>query len=283
MTDIPPFFDALGKSSRDLFKKGYDFPKIRLNLKTKTESGVEFETDGSHDLNKCRTTGSLQTKLKFPTYGLTFTETWSTTADLNAELNFEPKKVQGLKLTLVSNWTPSSGTKSAKVKASYSREKFAVDADTDIQVTGPIVRASAVFMHKGWYGGYQIGYSPSDSRLTANDAVVGYNGGDFTVHSSLSNLSDCMASVYHKVSNKTEVGLQSTYNVQTGNPTLALASKYTSDTGEIFRGKVNNKGEIGIGYTQKINSVKVTLSSLVEGQNISTGGHKLGVSLEFES
>ena len=37
-------------------------------------------------------------------------------------------------------------TKSAKVKASYSREKFAVDADTDIQVTGPIVRASAVFM-----------------------------------------------------------------------------------------------------------------------------------------
>ena len=89
-----------------------DFPKVKLSLKTKTESGVvswlvgaepwplltlsypslppsypfssfspppflpsppsptqEFDTSGSHDLEKSRTTGQLKTKLKFPDYG----------------------------------------------------------------------------------------------------------------------------------------------------------------------------------------------------------------------
>ena len=68
-----------------------DYPKVKLSLKTKTDSGVvsverklfrsfcvliqfprlmqEFETNGSHDLDKSRTSGSMKTKLKFPEQG----------------------------------------------------------------------------------------------------------------------------------------------------------------------------------------------------------------------
>ena len=74
-----------------------DYPKVKLSLKTKTDSGVvsrcgfvgvplctltsfslptlslslqEFDTSGSHDLDKNRTSGQLKTKLKFPDYGM---------------------------------------------------------------------------------------------------------------------------------------------------------------------------------------------------------------------
>ena len=41
--------------------------------------------------------------------GLTFSESWSTGGDLNAELKYQPSSVEGLELSLSSNWTPFSG------------------------------------------------------------------------------------------------------------------------------------------------------------------------------
>ncbi len=50
------------------------------------------------------------------------------------------------------------------------------------------------------------------------------------------------------------------------------------------QGKVNNHGQIGLGYTQNLRSgVKLSLSALVEGKNINAGGHKIGAALTFES
>ncbi|CAI8033037.1 Voltage-dependent anion-selective channel protein 1, partial [Geodia barretti] len=40
MSNSPPTYGDLGKPARDVFDKGYDFPKVKLSLKTKTESGV---------------------------------------------------------------------------------------------------------------------------------------------------------------------------------------------------------------------------------------------------
>ena len=51
-----------------------------------------------------------------------------------------------------------------------------------------------------------------------------------------------------------------------------------------LQAKVNNQGQIGLSYQQDLRTgVKLTLSGLVEGRNINAGGHKLGVSLDFES
>ena len=41
--------------------------------------------------------------------GITFTETWNTSSELNTELAYEPSAVEGLKLTLSSDFVPSSG------------------------------------------------------------------------------------------------------------------------------------------------------------------------------
>ena len=52
----------------------------------------------------------------------------------------------------------------------------------------------------------------------------------------------------------------------------------------IMQAKVNNQGQIGLAYAQNLRTgVKLSLSGLLEGKNLNAGGHKLGVSLEFDS
>ena len=51
----------------------------------------------------------------------------------------------------------------------------------------------------------------------------------------------------------------------------------------VVQAKVNHNGQIGLGYSQNLrDGVKLSLSSLIEARNISTGGHKIGLALDFE-
>lgn len=40
----PPHYADLGKKANDVFNKGYHFGVIKLDLKTKSDSGVEFSS-----------------------------------------------------------------------------------------------------------------------------------------------------------------------------------------------------------------------------------------------
>lgn len=42
----PPLYGDLGKAGRDIFGKGYPYGLIKLDLKTKTGAGVEFNSGG---------------------------------------------------------------------------------------------------------------------------------------------------------------------------------------------------------------------------------------------
>jgi hypothetical protein len=87
-----------------------------------------------------------------------------------------------------------------------------------------------------------------------------------------------------QVSDKTEVGLMTTYNWQTSNVSLGMAGKYVMDDGAVMKTKVNNQGQIGVSYAQDLRSgVKLTLSGMLEGRNVQAGGHKFGLALDFES
>lgn len=38
----PPFYSDLGKKTGDIFNKGFHFGVMKVDLKTKSEAGVEF-------------------------------------------------------------------------------------------------------------------------------------------------------------------------------------------------------------------------------------------------
>lgn len=68
----PPVYADLGKSSRDVFGKGYHFSLLKLECKTKTSNGVEFTTGGSSNIDSGKVVGNLETKYKIGEYGMSY-------------------------------------------------------------------------------------------------------------------------------------------------------------------------------------------------------------------
>lgn len=105
----PPAFSDLGKNAKDVFSKGYNFGFWNLDVKSRTNNGVEFNTQGSSDQSKGTVSGSLETKYKVKEYGLTFSEKWTTQNKLQSEVAIENQLVNGLKLVLSGGFDPQSG------------------------------------------------------------------------------------------------------------------------------------------------------------------------------
>ena len=181
----PPTYGDLGKSAKDVFGKGYHFSLLKLNVKTKTPTGVEFETGGSSNTESGKVSGSLETKYKCSDYGLTLTEKWSTDNQLATTVELADKPLAGAKLVFDSTFCPQSGAKSGKVKTSYKQDMVTLNADVDLNLGGPTVNASAVVGHQGWLGGYQMAFDTSKSQLTKNNFAIGYSAKDFTLHTNV--------------------------------------------------------------------------------------------------
>merc|ERR1712098_203854 len=121
----PPSYSDIGKQARDVFGKGYHFGLVKLEVKSKTSSGVEFTAGGNTTTEGCKVSGSLETKYKIKEHGLSLTEKWTTDNSLNTTVDYD-KLLPGLKLTVDSSFKPDSGDKSGKfilstnTKSSYS-------------------------------------------------------------------------------------------------------------------------------------------------------------------
>lgn len=105
----PPSYSDLGKNARDIFGKGYHFGLWKLDVKTKTASGVEFNTSGHSNQDSGKVFGSLETKYKFKDYGVNFSEKWNTDNTLTSEISVEDQLIKGLKLSFDGTFAPQTG------------------------------------------------------------------------------------------------------------------------------------------------------------------------------
>ncbi|KAK3102548.1 hypothetical protein FSP39_012101 [Pinctada imbricata] len=280
----PPTYSDLGKAARDLFSKGYNFGSFKLDAKTKTDSGVEFNVSGGQSTDSGKVNGKLETKYKCSDYGLTFKEEWNTDNILKTEIAIEDQFVNGLKLEFNTSFAPQTGKKSGKIKTSYKMDYVNLGCDLDFDFAGPTVHGAAVLGYNGWLGGYQMSYDTSKSKLTKNNFAFGYEAGDFTIHTNVNDGSEFAGSVYHKVNKDLEAGVNLSWSSGNNSTMLGLGAKYKLDKDSSLVAKVNNSSQIGLGYTTKLrDGVKLTVSSLVEGKNLNSGGHKVGLGVEFEA
>ncbi|XP_062366437.1 voltage-dependent anion-selective channel protein 3 isoform X3 [Cinclus cinclus] len=244
---VPPSYSDLGKSARDVFNKGYGFGMVKLELKTKSSSGVEFTATGSSNTDTGKASGSLETKYKVKDQGLTFTQKWNTDNTLGTEVCVENQLAAGLKLAIDTTFVPNTGKKSGKLKTSYKRDYVHVGCNVDIDLSGPTLYGWAVLGFEGWLAGYQMAFDTAKYKLTQNNFALGYKAGDFQLHTNVNDGTEFGGSIYQKA-------------------------------------KVNNASLIGIGYTQTLRpGVKLTLSGLIDGKNFSAGGHKIGLGFELEA
>ena len=105
----PPTYGDLGKSARDVFGQGYHFGLIKLDVKTKTSSGVEFSSGGVSNQDTGKVFGTLETKYKIKDYGLTFSEKWNTDNTLATDVTLADKLLNGLTLGYSCTFSPQTG------------------------------------------------------------------------------------------------------------------------------------------------------------------------------
>ncbi|XP_005429290.1 voltage-dependent anion-selective channel protein 3 isoform X2 [Geospiza fortis] len=280
----PPSYCDLGKSARDVFNKGYGFGMVKLELKTKSSSGVEFNAVGSSNTDTGKASGSLETKYKDKCHGLTFTQKWNTDNTLGTEICVENKMVDGLKVALDTTFVPNTGKKSGKLKTTYKRDYVHVGCSVDIDLSGPTVYGWAVVGYEGWLAGYQTAFDTAKYKITQRNFALGYKAEDFQLHTNVNDGTEFGGSIYQKVTSKVETSVNLAWTAGSNNTRFGIAGRYQLDEKSSVAAKVNNASLIGIGYTHTLRpGVKLTLSGLIDGKNFAAGGHKLGLAFELEA
>uniref|UniRef100_A0A8C8T8Q2 Non-selective voltage-gated ion channel VDAC1 n=1 Tax=Peromyscus maniculatus bairdii TaxID=230844 RepID=A0A8C8T8Q2_PERMB len=255
-------------SARDVFTKGYSFGLIKLDLKTKSENGLEFTSSGSANTETTKVNGSLETKYRWTEYGLMLTEKWNTDNTLGTEITVEDQLARGLKLTFDSSFS----------------EHINLGCDVDFDIAGPSIRGALVLGYEGWLAGYQMNFETAKSRVTQSNFAVGYKTDEFQLHTNVNDGTEFGGSIYQKVNKKLETAVNLAWTAGNSNTRLGIAAKYQVDPDACFSAKVNNSSLIGLGYTQTLKpGIKLTLSALLDGKNVKAGGHKLGLGLEFQA
>ncbi|KAL1497634.1 hypothetical protein ABEB36_008560 [Hypothenemus hampei] len=280
----PPPYSDLGKKAKDVFNKGYHFGLVKLDVKTKSNTGVEFTSSGTSNQESGKVAGSLETKYKVKDYGFTFTEKWTTENNLNTEFAVQDQFVPGLKLSTSVNFAPQTGNKTGTVKAAYVNNQVALNVDSDLTGDGPLVTASAVVGYQGWLAGYLAGYDINNKKLTKSNFALGFSTPDFTIHSNVDQGQEFSGVVYQKINSQLETGISLNWTGSSSNTKFGIAAKYSLDNDASLRFKVNNQSQIGLGYQQRLrDGVTLTLSTLIDGKNFNQGGHKIGLALELEA
>lgn len=281
----PPKFADLGKEAKDLCSKNFHFGVIKLEGKTKTKNGVEFTTEGSHFTDTGNVNGSLETKFKYADYGVTFSEKWSTNNVISTNISIDDKLAKGLKVDFDTTFSPVTGKKSAQVKTAYKQDCCHVTGDVDFDFAGPTIKGSAVFAYKGWHAGYQASYDTANSKLTANNASLAYKEGDFVLHTGINDASKYVGSIHHQINDKLSAATLLNWTSGSKDPSsLTVCGKYLVDKDTFFKVKIDNSLRLGCSYVQSIRpGVQLTLSSLINTKSLENGGHKLGLSLNFNA
>ncbi|CAH2044006.1 unnamed protein product, partial [Iphiclides podalirius] len=278
-----PHYADLGKKANDVFSKGYHFGVFKLDLKTKSESGVEFSSGITSNQESGKVFGSLSSKYAVKDYGLTFTEKWNTDNTLATDITIQDKIAAGLKVTLEGTFAPQTGSKTGKLKTAFANETVSVNTNLDLDMAGPIVDVAAVLKYQGWLAGANSQFDTQKGKFSKNNFAFGYQTNDFALHTNVDNGKDFGGSIYQKVSDKIDCGVSMKWTAGSADTLFGVGAKFALDQDASLHAKINNKSLIGLGYQQKLRpGVTLTLSAAIDGQNFNAGGHKVGIAFELE-
>ncbi|KAJ1972559.1 Mitochondrial porin [Dimargaris verticillata] len=280
---VPAYADV-GKSANDLLNKDFPTNVVKLEVKTFTANGVNFTVNGSQNQKTGGILGELKTKYSDKVNGLTFTHSWNSGNVLTTEVEVLNQAAKGLKLNVAGSLLPQAGKKDAKVTLEYKQNNITSVSAVDL-FKGPTFNTTLVLGREGFLLGGEVGYDLLNSKVTKNNAALGYTGPDYavTLHA-LSQLNVFAASFYHRVGADVEAGGKATYDTQSAENAVAIevGTKYFLDPFSFVKAKIDNTGRLGLGYTQSLRpGVTVTLGGSFDTTRLNDNAHKLGLTLTF--
>lgn len=278
----PPSFSDIGKQSRDVFGKGYNFGVMKLEVKAKSSSGVEYTCSGNSPMESGAVSGTLETKYKCSDYGITMTEKWSTDNSLNTTIDVTDKVMPGLKLTLDGNFKPATGGLAGKFKTEYKHERLLCTTDMGLTAS-PVINMSASVGHGPWALGYSTAFDTGKAAVVKNNLALGYSAGDMVCHVTANDAKMFGGGIYHKVRPGLETGV-SVNTSAAGNTDFGIGCKYDLGSDASIRAKVDNSSKVGLSYQQVLRpGITMTASVLMDATKLNQPGHKFGMSLEMSA
>lgn len=280
----PPAYGDLGKASKDLFTKHYHFGIVKLDLKSRTPTGVEFTVNGTSNNETGRVASALETKYEIKTHGVTLKQKWNTDNILTGEATAEDYLVRGLKTGVLATFAPQSGKRTGKLTCAYKSLFLNLNSGIDYDYTGPSFNGAGVFGYLGWVAGMKVSFDPAKSKLSKTNFALGYQARDFTVTGHLEEGQDFNCSIYQKLNDDLEGALNVAWSSNANDTKFGLGCHYRLDKASAIRGKINSNSQIGVGFVHTLRpGIKLTLSTLIDAKNFSQGGHKLGLGLDLEA
>ena len=166
-----------------------------------------------------------------------------------------------------------------KLKHEHVTDKFSVDSVFD----GKSITSSGV----ATFGKYNVGATASfdvaKSALKSHGVAASFTESDFTINGSITNATDIGFSVLKTCKNGDATALDITYKTSTGDNTFAVVTKHGIDDKSFVKASVDKNFVFGLGYTAKVaTGLSLTLATQVDGNNLATDSHKVGVSLTWE-
>jgi len=265
-----------------LFTKGYNVGFLKIDSTTKPHEQGEFKLGAAHNVATGRMAGNVDLKYKFPKYGLTLTEKWNTDNVLTTELVCADQLSAGSKMTLLSDYSPLTKARNAILKGEFFNDMVHMNTDISL-IASPKVNASLVFGYQNWLLGVSSGYDTEKSALTHTYLSAGRSYGNYVFNMSVNNQTTYGASVYHKQSDKLELGTTLSWTQGDQTPAFGLASQYKVDKDWTVRGKLMQNSQMSFGTTHNLNEhLKLTMSMACDLKSFNEGGHKFGLGFEYE-
>ncbi|XP_017488368.1 PREDICTED: voltage-dependent anion-selective channel protein 2-like [Rhagoletis zephyria] len=282
----PPTYGDLGKQARDIFSKNYHVGAVKLDLKTKTSSNVEFAVAGTSINDTGRVNASFETKYLFKDWGCTLKEKWTTDNTILTEVSFQDQLVKGSKILVNANIAPQSGKKTGAVKTSLKGECFNtnVDFDFDSLNNGTVINGSLVLGHQGWLAGANLSFNPQQGKLNKTNFALGYQDKDIQVHTNVSDGKEFLGSLYQKINKNLDGAISVSCTTGNSTPIFSLGGLYRMDEETQIKARINNKNMIGLAFVRTLRpGIAFTLNAIIDGKNFNQGGHKLGMGIDLEA
>jgi hypothetical protein len=280
----PPKFADLGKAARDLFSKNFHFGVVNVEASTTASNGAKFTTKGKHTTATGGVGAGLECEMKLP-YGLEYKESWTTDNVIHSTLTSDGKIADGVKVEGDFNFAPDSGKMGGALKTAYSACDY-LNATADVDCSGQVHMSSVlgnIPYLDGWVVGCQASYDTANAKLVSQNIGFEYREADYVIHSGVYDSNKYVGSIHHQISDKLTAGAILNWTTGPSSSSITFCGKYALDGTTFVKAKLDDSLCLGVSYVQNLrDGVEVTLSGLVNGGK-SEGGHKIGLSLNFDA
>jgi len=280
----PPFYADLGKSSRDIFSKGYNFGHLRADVTCKS-GDFEFKSNCIQNIGTGKLFGGMDVKYRVPNQGITLTEKWNTDNVLSTECVIDDKLLKNTKLIIDSAYAPYVGKRSGKVKSEYKHDLASVGGDFQLDSTGAKIGNFHIVgkLLDNWLIGGTIGYDVAKGKVTHRNVSVAYDSKEWGVHGFVNNLNEYGSNIFVKAANQVDIGANLSWTTGENNARFGLAAKYDLDKDTTIRAKINNQSLLGVGLTHTLKpGLKLIVSSSMSLADMNNTAHKVGFGIEYE-